>query len=179
MARLAPWQFPTFGVLKALCHSVLTRMVLMPEYSRIRMSIQWLLITRFSMLHQPISSHGFEHVRYTVSCQCADDLLVWPVSRLNKHPPMLRKSLFVMTSSHGNIFRVTGPLCGEFTVHRWIPLTKASNAELCCFLWSAPWVNGRINNREAGDLRRHRAHYMTSMWCAATSCTKDCCIVDN
>ena len=29
-----------------------------------------------------------------------------------------------MTSSNGNIFRVTGPLCGEFTGHRWIPLTK-------------------------------------------------------
>ena len=26
-----------------------------------------------------------------------------------------------MTSSNGNIFRVTGPLCGEFTGHRWIP----------------------------------------------------------
>ena len=28
----------------------------------------------------------------------------------------------MMTSS--NFFRVTGPLCGEFTGHRWIPLTK-------------------------------------------------------
>ena len=26
-----------------------------------------------------------------------------------------------MTSSNGNIFRVTGHLCGEFTSHRWIP----------------------------------------------------------
>ena len=44
----------------------------------------------------------------------------------------------MMTSSNGNIFRVTGPLCGEFTDHRWTPLTKASSAELWCFLWSAP-----------------------------------------
>ena len=29
------------------------------------------------------------------------------------------------------------PLCGEFTGHRWIPRTKASDAELWCFLWSA------------------------------------------
>ena len=29
-------------------------------------------------------------------------------------------------------------LCGEFTGHRWIPLTKASDVELWCFLWSAP-----------------------------------------
>ena len=26
----------------------------------------------------------------------------------------------IMTSSNGNIFRVTGPLCGEFTAHWWI-----------------------------------------------------------
>ena len=44
----------------------------------------------------------------------------------------------MMTSSSGNIFRVTGRLCGESTGHRWIPLTKASDAELWCFLWSAP-----------------------------------------
>ena len=35
-------------------------------------------------------------------------------------------------------FRVTGHLCGEFTGHRWIPHSKASDAELWCFLWSAP-----------------------------------------
>ena len=44
----------------------------------------------------------------------------------------------MMTSLNGNIFGVTGPLCGEFTDHRSIPLTKASDAELWCFLWSAP-----------------------------------------
>ena len=44
----------------------------------------------------------------------------------------------MMTSSNGNIFRVTGHLCGEFTGRRWIPRTKASDAELWCFLWSAP-----------------------------------------
>ena len=42
----------------------------------------------------------------------------------------------MMTSSNGNIFRVTGPLCGEFTDHRCIPLREASDAELWCFLWS-------------------------------------------
>ena len=43
----------------------------------------------------------------------------------------------MMTSSNGNIFRVTGHLCGEFTGPRWIPRTKASVAELWCLLWSA------------------------------------------
>ena len=33
---------------------------------------------------------------------------------------------------------VTGPLCGEFTGHRWIPFTKAKEAELWCFFLFAP-----------------------------------------
>ena len=45
---------------------------------------------------------------------------------------------FMMTSSNGNISRVIGHFCGEFTGYRWIPRTKASDAELWCFLWSAP-----------------------------------------
>ena len=65
----------------------------------------------------------------------------------------------MVTSSNGNIFRVTGPLCGEFTGYRWIPLTKASDVALWCLLWSASWINGWVNNREAGNLRRHCAHY--------------------
>ena len=44
----------------------------------------------------------------------------------------------MMTSSNGNIVRVAGLLCGEFTDHRCIPLTKARDAELWCFLRSAP-----------------------------------------
>ena len=63
----------------------------------------------------------------------------------------------MMTSSNGNIFRVTAPLCEEITGHRWIPLTKASDAELWCFLWSG--INAWVNNREAGDFKCHRAHY--------------------
>ena len=43
----------------------------------------------------------------------------------------------MMMSSNGNIFRVTGPLWGEFTGDWWIPFTKASGVELC-ILWSAP-----------------------------------------
>ena len=47
------------------------------------------------------------------------------------------RAYFMLTSSNGNIFRVTGHLCGEFTGPQWIPHTKASDAELWCFLWSA------------------------------------------
>ena len=46
------------------------------------------------------------------------------------------------SSAHDDVikwkhFRLTGHLCREFTGPRWIPPTKASDAELWCFLWSA------------------------------------------
>ena len=70
----------------------------------------------------------------------------------------------MMTSSNRNIFRITGPLCGEFTGHRWIPLTKALFFSLIFSLMCA-WIKGWVNNREADDLRRHRSHYyVTVMW---------------
>ena len=50
----------------------------------------------------------------------------------------VRIFIAMMMSSNGNIFRVTGPLWGESTGDPWIPLTKASDMELWCFLWSEP-----------------------------------------
>ena len=54
---------------------------------------------------------------------------------------------------------VTGPLCGEFTGYQRIPRTKANDAELWLFSLICAWISGWVNNGEAGDLRRHRAHY--------------------
>ena len=70
----------------------------------------------------------------------------------------------MMTSSNGNIFHVTGHLCGEFTGLRWIPRTKASDAELWCFVWCA-----RLSKHSRGwsfetlshPLWRHRNEWIT------------------
>ena len=61
--------------------------------------------------------------------QCVEIRGAWQVWRV--HPQPID---FMITSSNGIIFRVTDPSCGEFTGHRWIPRTKASDAELCYFL---------------------------------------------
>ena len=66
-------------------------------------------------------------------------------------------SLIMMTSPNGNIFRVTGSLWGESTGHRWIPLTKASDMELLCFLWSTSEQTVEANNRN--PLKRHRTYH--------------------
>ena len=64
---------------------------------------------------------------------------------------VILKPLFtkrMMTSWNGNIFRVTG-----HSPH------KGQWREALMFSLICVWINGWINNREVGDLRRHRAHY--------------------
>ena len=79
-----------------------------------------------------------------------------PVARTR--PPMPKGLLKDrQTSCHDNTFRITGPkfqchddvikwkhfqrcwpFVREYTGHRWMPPTKASDAELWCFLWYKP-----------------------------------------
>ena len=63
-----------------------------------------------------------------------------------------------MTSSNGNIFRVTGPLWG---IHRSSVNSPHKGQWRGALLFSliCAWINGWVNNRETGDLRRHRAPY--------------------
>ena len=56
----------------------------------------------------------------------------------------------IMTSSNGNNFRLTGPLWGESTGPRWIPLTKASGEEFWCFLCSASDKRLNTQSRRRG-----------------------------
>ena len=65
---------------------------------------------------------------------------------------------FMMTSSNGNIFRVTSHLCREFTGHRPIPRKGQWRGALMFSLICAR-ISSWVRNREAGDLGRHRAHY--------------------
>ena len=80
--------------------------------------------------------------------------------------------VLMMTSSNGNTFRVTGFWAG---IHRWLlgihrspvnsPHTDQWRGALIFSLICA-WTNGWVNNHDAGDFRRHRAHYdVTVMWC--------------
>ena len=81
----------------------------------------------------------------------------------------------MITSSNGNIFRVTGHLCWEFTGPRWIPSTKASDAELWWFR-----LNKRLSKQSWGwwfetpsrPLRRHRnaqSKYEKRCFCSSPS----------
>ena len=65
----------------------------------------------------------------------------------------------MMTSSNGNIFRVTGQYVRG--IHR-SPLNSPHKGQwrgFFMFSLICVWINDWVNNREAGDLRRYRAHY--------------------
>ena len=80
--------------------------------------------------------------------------------------------LHMMTSSNENIFRVTGffvensSVPGEFPAQR--PVTRSFDV-----FFDLRWINGWVNTREAGDLRRHRAHYDIIVMILCNSFTQD------
>ena len=77
----------------------------------------------------------------------------------------LASLVYMITSSNGNIFHVTGPFYGKFTGDRWIPRTKASDAELWCLFFICAWINNWVNSHVASDLGRHRAYYGDIVMC--------------
>ena len=59
----------------------------------------------------------------------------------------------MITSSNGNIFRVTGHLSLVTSPH------KGQWHGALVFSLICVWINDRVNNLKAGDLSRYRAHY--------------------
>ena len=64
----------------------------------------------------------------------------------------LKQCRVMVTSSNGNIFRVTDPLLREFTGH------KGQWRGALTFSLIYVWTNGWVNNRDTGDSRHYRAH---------------------
>ena len=71
-----------------------------------------------------------------------------------------------MTSSNGNFFLVTGPVCEEFTGHRWIPLTKVGDAELDVFFHLC--LNKRLSKQWWSWWFEMPSH---SLWCHCNNVT--------
>ena len=88
-----------------------------------------------------------------IACECAPGYKPFRV-KPKILLPCISKGYTMMTSSK-NIFRVAGLLFVEFTGHphkgQW---RRALMFSLIC-----TWTNGWVSNRDAADLRRHRAHY--------------------
>ena len=88
------------------------------------MSRVWLVrfisdTTRSSILDSISISMPQELICAHIAMTSHDRRDVWNYRQINRvlntHPALYHCPFFMMTSSNGNIFRVTGPLCGEFT----------------------------------------------------------------
>ena len=83
----------------------------------------------------------------------------WDVCCLDKLVRAYFRMLSVVIINEGNIFRVKGPFV------RWIHRSPVSSPHkgqwrgALIFSLICAWINGWVNNREAGELRRHRVHY--------------------
>ena len=105
---------------------------------------------------------------------CTDGLATWRAFARN-----------MMTSGPGNVFRFTGPLCGESTGDRWIPPTKGPVVRTCDVFFVATWLSCQTNSWNVGDLRRHM-FLGSSRWDSSYCCNAShtlcrglafCCVV--
>ena len=130
-------------------------------------SLEWSAHMIVWSLHRRLS------ITYTIDFLVRFDSLVfwwvdirfaseWVPETLGSNPRPTRGRQLVssmMTSSNGNFFCVICPLCGEFTGHRWISLTKGQWCGIWCFFGVSP--HKLLDSLMPGDLRLHDI-YMTS-----------------
>ena len=90
-----------------------------------------------------INSHKSASVTLNVQGELGthDEVIKW--NHFPRYWPFARgihrsQVLLAICAGNSPVTGVTGHLRGEFTGHRWSPHTKASDAELWCFLWTAP-----------------------------------------
>ena len=73
------------------------------------------------------------------------------------HKASVNERSLMTTPSNGNIFRVTGPLCGEFTGDRWIPSQRSVTRSFDAFF--DPRLNKRLSKQPWGWwFEHHRTH---------------------
>ena len=89
---------------------------------------------------------------YVCGATHSDGEVDWRVSAIaneSRDPP----------SWNGNIFRVTGPLCGEFTGLRWIPLTNWRPVTRSFDILFDPRLNKRLS-------KQSWAWWFETPWCS-------------
>ena len=91
---------------------------------------QWFWMPLDIMLNEKL----FDMVHFVIVYPLHDDVIIWSISAL-------------LAVCAGN-----SPVTAEFPTQ--MPVTRRFDVFI-----DLPWISGCANNREAGDLSRHRAHY--------------------
>ena len=103
-----------------------------------------------------------------ISCICSHTCVCW-LSSLTQHCDswwlIIHLQTHMMTSWNGNIFCVTGHLCGEFTGLRWIPRTTGQTQSFDVFF------DLRLNKRLSKQSKRRWLETQSrSLWRHFTEC---------
>ena len=79
----------------------------------------------YTLFQSPFPSHFWETLLLALMKKHPHCHILWTLGLLLYRMILLPKhNLYTMTSSNGNNLQVTGPLCGEFTGHQWIPAQR-------------------------------------------------------
>ena len=117
-----------------------------------------------NLIMGPNTNNILVKISFTRKCiskyrlQMFDHIVQVTMSTITK--PGLWANVFRTASWHGNIFRVTGPLWGEFIGDRWFPSPRKQQPRLWCFFFIWAQRNVWTNSRGVGDFRRHE----TPLW---------------
>ena len=120
---------------------------------------------RFKMLlteKKGVSQNARPKLGHQCGCKCAKAYVAQQCKAISRNSADYTKlHMFLLKFLHDDVIKWKHywPFVRAIHRSRWIPCTKASDAGLWCFLWSAPELNDWVNNLEAGDLRRHRSLY--------------------
>ena len=126
--KICIWNIPTKnqGCLRLACEINVRR-----KLQGIRMDARWQRTTLKTIGANP-SNDIMIHIYWAYQPIQILSFSIWNCDFTHSQAPA--RNANTLNRSDWNIFRVTGPLGGESTGHRWITLTKASDAELWCFL---------------------------------------------
>ena len=117
--------------------------------------IYMIFACRTYRVYNPSSSNPAVYIcMYVYVCACVCTYIQW----------IRNQQVIIMTIIHDDIFKWKHfPRYWSFVwgIH-WSPVNSPHKGQwrgTLMFSLICVWINGWLNNREAGDLRRHRAHY--------------------
>ena len=115
--------------------------------SEVAIAVEWLTsreVNRYHQHHNVFLKGISSHLNITFTCSSGLTNTLYDCTRWRHQMETFSALLAICAGS--------SPVTGEFPAQR--PLTRNFDVSFFC-----AGISGLVNNREAGDLRRHRAHY--------------------
>ena len=125
------------------------------------MSCAFLRFRVLTITGSEVSNHK---IKPTMQCKANSGAFTWfpqcaPTNTGNWVILINTEMITMMASSNGNISALLAICAGNSAVIGEFPWQGQWRGALIFITFICAWINGWVNNREAGDLGRHRTHY--------------------